>query len=581
MQSIGGFDPVEVGGSQVDAGERVSGTWAWRDNDDNYQFAYGGPTAVKILRAGAEYDITPVGFTSGSADAAITSGNYGNGNYGAGRYGLGDEISENLQEAQSYSMDNYGEDFVFVANSDGKLQYCDVDGNAGDPAVAAPLTNAPTGLVGVVVTPENFVVALGAGGDPRYIRWADQDDNTDWTASPTNQAGDLRLPGRGSILAARRSQAETLVWTETDLYSLRYIGGTFIYSAVPVGAVGAISRRSMGVVGSVAFWMSGRGFYIYNGFTESIDSPLADYVFSDLNENQASKIWCEIRQEFGEVTWHYPSGSSRECDKSVTYNYEEGFWYNNTVARTAGEDRGALPYPMAFDAAVAATNVLTASSNFTSAETVVVAGKTYFFQTILTEADGTVKIGGDLETSLSNLAAAINLGAGAGTAYAAATTANGSAVATQWDATTLTVSAVAGGSGGNALTASDTAANASWAAGTFSGGAGPLLWQHEIGNYYGGATPEATSGPMELGQGDRTMHIQSIIPDEKTLGDVDLYLVTSYYPTATETTNGPYTPANPTDVRLSGRQVRLKIVQDQPGWRIGTMRLDVEAAGER
>ncbi len=77
------------------------------------------------------------------------------------------------------------------------------------------------------------------------------------------------------------------------------------------------------------------------------------------------------------------------------------------------------------------------------------------------------------------------------------------------------------------------------------------------------------------------MHMQLIIPDEKTLGDVDMYVLHSFYPTATETTSGPYTPANPTDVRLVGRQVRFKIVQDQPGWRVGRVRADVEMGGER
>jgi hypothetical protein len=77
------------------------------------------------------------------------------------------------------------------------------------------------------------------------------------------------------------------------------------------------------------------------------------------------------------------------------------------------------------------------------------------------------------------------------------------------------------------------------------------------------------------------MHMQQIIPDEKTLGDVDLYLRTSFYPTETEVREGPFTPVNPTDIRLTARQVRLEIVQDQPGWRVGTIRADVEMGGER
>jgi len=468
MQAIDGFEAVQIGVSpaQVDAGERVSGTWGWKDNDDYALLAYGGPSLVKILRTGAEYDITPVGFTAGTESAVMASGAYGTGVYSHGIYGVGDQVVEQLVEAQSYSMDNYGEDLVFCAVSDGKLYYCDTDGNAGAPAVATALTNAPTGLIGVVVTPERFIMALGGGGDPRFIQWADQDVNTDWTPTSANQAGDIRLPGKGTIMAGRRSQAETLVWTDADLFSIRYIAGTYVYQAVPVGAVGAISRRAMAVVGSVAYWMSDRGFYVYNGYTEAISSPLADHVFSNLNRNQASKIWCETRQEYGEITWHYPSGGSDDCDRSVTFNYEEGHWFENTVARTAGEDRGAIPYPVAFDPA-------------------------------------------------------------------------------------------------------------------------GLLWRHEVGSNYGGASPTVVSGPMELGKGDQIMHVQTLLPDEKTLGDVDIYLLTGFFPTMPEgtpdeeVTHGPYTPANPTDVRLTARQIRLKIVQDQPGWRVGVLRADVEPGGLR
>ena len=458
-------DDVDGGGGQIDGAERPSGSHSWRNNDGVPLLAWGGPAAIKVLKGGTVFTVTPAsGFTAGAADAVITTGNYGNSKYGTGLYGVGDTATTALQEAQSYQMDNYGEDLFFVAHSDGQLWFVNQDGSGGDPAVAALITpttgSVPTSNLGVVVTPERFVMLLGAGGDGRKIQWPDVDDNTDWLATNTNQAGDIFLPGKGAIMAGRRAQAETLVWTDQDLFSIRYIGGNFVYQATPVGAVGSISRRSMAVVGSVAYWMGPRGFYIYNGFTQAIESPLADFVFSDLNQNQISKIWAEVRAEYGEVTWHYPSGGSTECDRSVTYNYNDGFWFNNTVERTAGEDRGAFSYPMAFDAA-------------------------------------------------------------------------------------------------------------------------GLLYRHETGANYGGAVPQAISGPVEIGKGDNVMHIQSIIPDEKTLGDVDLYLLSSFYPTASETENGPFTPANPTDTRITARQVRLKIVQDQANWRVGTIRADVELGGQR
>jgi hypothetical protein len=467
LQAIGGFQSFDVSGTQVDMAEPVRGTHAWRNNAGDYKFAYGGPTKIKVLSAAGETVITPSsGFTAGDADASKIGGPYNSAatNYGEGPYGTGDSLAV-LTEAQTYQMDNYGEDLVFVAYSDGKLWYHDTSAATPAAVITPSAGTVPTSNAGVVVTPENFLMLLGANGLARRVFWADQDDYTDWDyTSVTNQAGYFDLPGQGIILAGRRSQNETLVWTDVDLFSIRYVGGTFIYTATPVGAVGAISRRSMAVVGSVAYWMGPRGFYVYNGYTESIPCDVADYVFEDMNPVQLSKIWAEVRQEFGEVTWHYCSSGSDECDRSVTYNFKEGFWYINTVERTGGVDRGIVPNPLAFD------------------------------------ADG-------------------------------------------------------------------------------------LLWEHEIGTSHGSDTPEATTGPIELGRGDNVMHLKEWIPDEATLGDLEMYVEVSMYPTevasASEVEYGPYTPANPTNLRLVARQARIRVVEDQPGWRLGELRLEVEPGGRR
>lgn len=465
MQPIGGYAPVENTSGQIDAGARVSSTWGWKDNAGAYWMAYATASAVYTYSGDTVYTITPVGMTAGADDAATASGLglYNYGTFGSGVYGEGDELVDKIVPAQSYSFDNYGEDLVFVALSDGKLYSWD---RTTPGTVAAAITNAPTANSAVVVTPERFILALGADGDGRLVRWADQDDNTIWTPSSANSAGDLILPGKGAVVAGRRAQAETLVWTDTDLFSIRYIGGSFIYQANPVGSVGAISPRCMAVVGSTAYWMGPGGFYRYNGYTEPVPSPVADWVFANVNRMQISKVWAEVRQDFSEITWHFPSGTSEECDTTVTYNYEENFWYNNTVSRTAGEDRGALPYPVAFDAA-------------------------------------------------------------------------------------------------------------------------GLLWRHEVGSNYGGDAPYAESGPFEIGNGDNVMHFQSIVPDEKTQGDVEITIYTAFYPNGDETTQGPFTPTNPTDVRFVARQARMRVEQvdtgssSPPRWRVGTIRADVEAGGRR
>jgi len=459
-------DQIWIGGGPLHVDEVVRGTHSWRNNNGVPFLALGTPDNVYALSAGRVYTVlTSVG---GAADATTTAGAYDGTPgypYGSGLYGVGDAAQEAVVEAQTYQMDNYGEDLVFTSYADGTLYYWDTS----NPTVAAAgVSGAPSNNLGVVVTPERFLVALGAGGDGRKIQWADQDSHTTWTAASTNQAGDLFLPGNGTILAGLRAARETLIWTETDLFALRYVGGAFIYSAVPVGPYGAASRRAMVLAAGGAFWMGSAGFYAYDGTSTPLPSPLTDYVFSDINATQISKVWAEHRSAYSEVHWYYPSGNSTECDRFVVYNYEGGFWYIGQMPRTGGEDAGVFGYPIAVDP-------------------------------------------------------------------------NGA------------------------------------------------VYQHETGesytDYAGTAIAAyAETGPIELGQGDRVLHAQKLLPDEATLGDLDLTFKVSFAPTATESTYGPYTAANPTPVRFTGRQCRLLVDPASGGnfdWRLGTVRLDVEPGGER
>lgn len=464
MRPVGGWQSLTVSaGTQVDLVGRACGMVAWRANNQTPQLSIGTPTKLYHYSAGVVTDITPVGFTTGLTDASLTSATYGSGLYGAGVYGTGDPSQSALTEAQSWQMDTFGEDLVAVAYSDGKLYYWDK--SAG--GAAAALTNAPVGNLGVVVTPERFIVALGSASDARKLAWSDQDtDITDWTAGTADQAGDFTLSSVGQLMAGRRGRNETLLWTDQELYAMRYIGGTLVYSFQQLGAAcGAISRRSMAVVDGKALWMGYRSFFGYDGFVQGVPCDVGDYVFSDLNRVQASKIHAEVRAEYNEVTWYYPSSSAVECDRYVTYNFAGKFWMIGELERTSGVDRGAFSYPISAD------------SN----------GKLYQQET------GTTYLDIDGTTSLA---------------------------------------------------------------------------------------PYAESGPLSLGE-RRVMNVLRVVPDEATLGGVRVSLIVSMDPTGTETTYGPYTPAEPTDVRVSGRFVRLRVDQLTADWRLGTMELQVEPAGLR
>jgi hypothetical protein len=461
LQAWGGWQEMTHSGGDFDVNEPVRGMHAWRRNSGSPLLALGTPTKLYVFGTTTLADETPVGFTTGDADASQTSGAFGTGAFGAGPFGVGDEAEDTLTEANWWQFDNYHEDLLAWAYSDRKIYLYDT--SAG---TCAALTNAPTNCAGVVVTPENFVVALGPSGVPRRIKGADVDDPTVWTDEVDNFAFELDIKSRGRIVAGRATSRETLIWTDVDVHALRYVGGEFVYGAQQVGTASLISGRAMGVFDDKAVWMGDGSFYLYDGEVKPIPSEVADYVFSDLNRTQASKIHAVVLSKFQTVVWFYPSATSTECDRYVALNWIGGWMEIGQLNRTAGVDSGIYSYPIMADSG----------------------GSVYRHEV-----------------------------AGAG-------------------------------------------------------------YLDEDGD---ALTPYAESGPTELGNGDVVMDILGYIPDEKSLGDVDLTLFTSYYPTEAETENGPYSAANPTSLRLNGRQVRLKITQVRPGWRFGTARLDLQPGGLR
>jgi hypothetical protein len=465
MQPVGKWGSVLTGTNIYDIGEPIRGAIGWRGNDEKSRLVVGTATKAYGYIQGSNYDITPAGFTVGGEHAVLSSGDYGDANYSAGDYGIGDEAISDITEANTWQLDTWGDFIIACAYSDGKLYYWDKVTTNNLTLLDA---SAPTTCSAVVVTPERFVVALGADGESRKVHWCDQGDYTDWdTTSATNQAGDFYISSPGGLMCGRRSKNETLLWTDVDLWAMRYIGSTLVYSFPQLGQnCGIISRHAVAMVDGKAYWMGPRGFFKYDGFVSPLPSEVGDYVFTDMNRTQRSQISCMTMSDFKEIWWFYPSSGSEENDRYVIYNYVEGHWSFGELERTSGFDRG--PY-----------------------------------------------------------------------------------------------------------------SNPIWADGQGQ------LWKMESGDSYidvDQATtlvPLAESGPIEIRQGNQVYDIVNIIPDEKTQGDLDLYVFTSYYPNESETENGPYTPANPTNVRLNGRQMRLKIQHDQEDWRFGIPRIEIQPGGRR
>jgi hypothetical protein len=462
LQPIGGWTPVlRLDDTAVTVDQPIRGMLGWKTDEGIAQLALGSYCKAWAYSVGVLTDITPGGIVCGSEDATVVDGGaYGEGAYGAGPYGgVVSDTRAQVIEANSWAFDTFGEELVAVSFADGVMW--DWDLNVSNNLVA--ISNAPTANA-LVVTPERFLVALGADGDRRLVAWSDQDDRTVWSALSTNQAGDFPMPGAGDILAGRRGRNETLIWTETDLWVMRFIGGEFIYRFVQVGTNnGAISRMAMGALQSRHYWMGRRGFFVYDGFVKDLSSDVGDFVFNDFNTIQRSKVVCITAADHNEVTWYYPSSNSAENDKYVTFNAGMGIWYFGDLARTAGVDRGAHQNPI----------------------------------------------------------------------YA-----------------------------------------------KVAAGVGHLV-EHEKGTDYEGLVPFAETGPIEIGNGDQVMTVLGLIPDEKSLGDVTGILTFKNYPTDAGVEAAIDTFTGQTDIRATGRTVRLKVTQAQPEWRVGIMRLDVAPGGRR
>jgi hypothetical protein len=435
------------------------GMIAWEDNSGDRRYAFGTFDGLYTVSAsGTLTDITPAGLTDGIEDAAVNTG-YGGSFYGTDSYGTIRQDDGVYSEATSWSLDNWGEELVACSVADGVIYQWDL--NTANNGVA--VSNAPTGNLGIIVTDERFLFALGAGGNPKKVQWSDREDNTTWSPAATNEAGDIELQTTGRIMSALRVRGVTLILTDRDAHTATYIGPPFVYGFERVNsACGVSSRLAAVTIDSGAYWMGNRSFWTFDGGTVSeIRCEVLDYIFNDLTTAQISKVCAVDNAQFGEVWWFFPSAAGLENDKYVIYNYREDHWTIGNFGRTCGVGRGTFTNP------------------------------------IMADANG-------------------------------------------------------------------------------------IFYNHETAYNYDGAEVYAETGPVSIGNGDQVMTVTSLYPDEKTQGDVQVTFKTRFYPNDVEREYGPFDPSNPTSVRFTGRQFRMRVTGDTAtNWRVGRMRVKAALRGER
>lgn len=200
-----------------------------------------------------------------------------------------------------------------------------------------------------------FVFAFGCNDygssaqDPMLIRWSDQESAINWYPSSLNQAGSLRLSHGSEIITALQTRQEVNVWTDSSIYSLQYLGaGSGVWgSTLLADNISIQSENCVAIASGIVYWMGVDKFYKYDGRVQTLRCDLRQYIFSDINEQQASQIFAGTNEGFNEVWWFYCSSNSTTIDKYVIYNYAEDIWYYGTMARTAWLDSGLRDYPFA------------------------------------------------------------------------------------------------------------------------------------------------------------------------------------------------------------------------------------------
>lgn len=189
--------------------------------------------------------------------------------------------------------------------------------------------------------------------DPMIVRWSDSQDPTNWDiADTTKTSGEQRLSSGSYIVTAVQNREEILVWTDSSLYSMTYVGPPSGFGFNLVGtSFDIIGPNAKIVTGAVAYWMGSNNFYSYNGKVEPMPCTVRDYVFLDISKDDGDKVYCSSDSGNNEIIWFYPSESQggtpglREVDRYVVYNYIEDAWYYGTMSRTAWIDRRTHPTP--------------------------------------------------------------------------------------------------------------------------------------------------------------------------------------------------------------------------------------------
>jgi hypothetical protein len=304
------------------------------------------------------YKVTHTSTASGSTSGGGGSGNakyqinvgpatstyglgWGTDTWGSSTWGTASSSSDVVIVGRNWSLDNFGEDLIATVLDGGTFIW---DTSAGTGTRATALSNAPTASrFSLVSTDTRHLLifgtetTIGSTGtqDDLFFRFSDREDATDFTPVATNEAGSLRISDGSKIVGAVKSAGQILVWTDTSLHGIQFVGTPFTFGLRQLGAnAGLIAQHAAIEVNGIAYWMSDDAFYLYDGVVKKMPCSVQDFVFDDISYTNKNDIAVGLNTAYNEIIWYYPSANASQIDRAVAYNYLEGTWYTLSLGRT-------------------------------------------------------------------------------------------------------------------------------------------------------------------------------------------------------------------------------------------------------
>ena len=360
-----GADAYGTGGSGTTI--NVASTTGFPSTGTNYiqvgteEISYTGITSTSFT--GITRNVRGTTNASHSDGATVTNTS----SYAA--WGQAASTSDKVAEPGLWSLDNLGSNLIALICNGPVFEW---DSNAANATAtrATIITGAPTASREMLVsTPDRHLVLFGTettigdttSQDDMFLRFSNQEDINTWAPTITNTAGTQRLAAGSRIIGAKLGRNAIYVWTDTSLFTMRFVGGDFVFAYEQVGTnCGLIGKNAAAEVDGAAYWMSENGFFRYTGKLESMDCLVEDYVYDDLNTTSGALIYCGINNLFGEVMWFYPQANSNVINRCVLYSYldstpQRPIWYTNANSlfpRTTWIDSAVfgLPHATYYDA---------------------------------------------------------------------------------------------------------------------------------------------------------------------------------------------------------------------------------------